>query len=48
VDFKSVHGDDQAPPDERPQTTRRIAAFLLDRTPVTVAQFRTSSPQATT
>jgi sulfatase modifying factor 1 len=33
-------GDDQAPPDERPQTTRRIAAFLLDRTPVTVAQFR--------
>jgi sulfatase modifying factor 1 len=34
-------GDDQAPPDERPQTTRRIAAFLLDRTPVTVAQFRT-------
>ena len=33
-------GDDQAPLDERPQTTRRIAAFLLDRTPVTVAQFR--------
>lgn len=33
-------GDDRAPPDERPQTTRRIAAFLLDRTPVTVAQFR--------
>lgn len=33
-------GDDQAPPDERPQTTRRIGAFLLDRTPVTVGQFR--------
>lgn len=33
-------GDDQAPPDERPQTMRRVDAFLLDQSPVTVGQFR--------
>lgn len=32
-------GDDRAPRDERPQFARDIAAFSLDRTPVTVAQF---------
>ncbi|MFT3725415.1 MAG: SUMF1/EgtB/PvdO family nonheme iron enzyme [Hyphomonadaceae bacterium] len=33
-------GDDHAPRDERPQFALDIAAFKLDRTPVTVAQFR--------
>lgn len=33
-------GDDNAPRDERPQFEMRIPAFALDRTPVTVAQFR--------
>jgi formylglycine-generating enzyme len=33
-------GDYNAPRDERPQFTLKIDAFLLDRTPVTVAQFR--------
>ena len=33
-------GDDQAPRDERPQFLMNVAAFRLDRTPVTVAQFR--------
>jgi|KBSSwiStaDraftv2_1062776.scaffolds.fasta_scaffold00363_14 sulfatase modifying factor 1 len=33
-------GDDTAPPDERPSFTYEGTAFLLDRTPVTVAQFR--------
>jgi sulfatase modifying factor 1 len=33
-------GDDTAPPDERPSFTYETAAFLLDRTPVTVRQFR--------
>jgi sulfatase modifying factor 1 len=33
-------GDDAAPRDERPQFSVAIAAFRLDRTPVTVAQFR--------
>jgi len=32
-------GDDLAPREERPQFTRDIAAFRMDRTPVTVAQF---------
>lgn len=32
-------GDDAAPPDERPAFRYRAAAFLMDRTPVTVAQF---------
>jgi sulfatase modifying factor 1 len=32
-------GDDAAPPDERPAFRYRSAAFLMDRTPVTVAQF---------
>jgi len=33
-------GDDNAPPDEGPSFTSEVTAFLLDRTPVTVAQFR--------
>lgn len=33
-------GDDRAPSDERPQFAMDIAAFEMDRTPVTVAQFR--------
>jgi sulfatase modifying factor 1 len=33
-------GDNAAPPDERPAFRYRAAAFLMDRTPVTVAQFR--------
>lgn len=33
-------GDNQAPSDERPQFTIKVAAFEMDRTPVTVAQFR--------
>lgn len=33
-------GDDHAPSDERPQSVMDIAAFRMDRTPVTVAQFR--------
>ncbi len=33
-------GDDAAPRDERPAFRMKIAAFALDRTPVTVAQFR--------
>lgn len=33
-------GDDQAPHDERPEFQMHIDDFLLDRTPVTVAQFR--------
>ena len=33
-------GDDAAPRDERPQFKLAIAAFRMDRTPVTVAQFR--------
>ncbi|HEY3950945.1 formylglycine-generating enzyme family protein [Phenylobacterium sp.] len=33
-------GDDAAPPDERPAFRYRSPAFLMDRTPVTVAQFR--------
>ena len=33
-------GDDQAPPDERPAFRVQVKTFLLDRTPVTVAQFR--------
>src|SRR5262245_15333517 len=32
-------GDDIAPRDERPQFEMRVAAFALDRTPVTVKQF---------
>jgi formylglycine-generating enzyme len=32
-------GDDAAPRDERPQFEMRVAAFVLDRTPVTVGQF---------
>ncbi len=32
-------GDDLAPRDERPQFEMRVAAFALDRTPVTVRQF---------
>ncbi len=32
-------GDDAAPRDERPQFTADIAAFRMDRSPVTVAQF---------
>lgn len=32
-------GDNEAPSDERPAFTKHFAAFLLDRTPVTVAQF---------
>lgn len=34
-------GDDQAPQDERPQFTYASRPLLVDRTPVTVAQFRT-------
>jgi sulfatase modifying factor 1 len=34
-------GDDTAAPDERPSFTYEGAVFLLDRTPVTVRQFRT-------
>jgi len=33
-------GDDAAPRNERPQFRMNVAAFRLDRTPVTVAQFR--------
>ena len=33
-------GDDQAPRDERPQFLMKVAAFRLDKSPVTVAQFR--------
>jgi Uncharacterized conserved protein len=33
-------GDNEAPPDERPQMMKRVETFLLDRSPVTVAQFR--------
>lgn len=33
-------GDDAAPSDERPQFTMKVADFRMDRTPVTVAQFR--------
>src|SRR5579872_5027592 len=33
-------GDDSAPPDERPAFVYRSKAFLMDRTPVTVLQFR--------
>jgi sulfatase modifying factor 1 len=33
-------GDDAAPRDERPQFRLKLAAFQMDRTPVTVAQFR--------
>lgn len=33
-------GDDRAPRDERPQFALDVAAFRMDRTPVTVAQFR--------
>lgn len=33
-------GDNDAPRDERPQFEMRVAAFALDRTPVTVGQFR--------
>ena len=33
-------GDDHAPSDERPQSVMDVAAFRMDRTPVTVAQFR--------
>ncbi len=33
-------GDDAAPRDERPQFTLDISAYHMDRTPVTVAQFR--------
>jgi len=33
-------GDDAAPRDERPQFTVDISAYRMDRTPVTVAQFR--------
>lgn len=32
-------GDDAAPPDERPQFTYNARPLLMDRTPVTVAQF---------
>src|SRR5579871_147396 len=34
-------GDNAAPHDERPEFRMKIEGFLLDRTPVTVAQFRT-------
>ena len=30
VDFKSVHGDDQAPPDERPQGYERVVSVVRD------------------
>jgi len=33
-------GDNQAPRDERPQFLMEVPAFRLDKTPVTVAQFR--------
>jgi formylglycine-generating enzyme len=33
-------GDDNAPPDERPAFVYRAKPMLMDRTPVTVAQFR--------
>jgi sulfatase modifying factor 1 len=33
-------GDDNAPRDERPEFEMRVPAFALDRTPVTVEQFR--------
>jgi len=33
-------GDDRAPRDERPQFAMDVAAFRMDRTPVTVTQFR--------
>ncbi|MBL8769927.1 MAG: formylglycine-generating enzyme family protein [Phenylobacterium sp.] len=33
-------GDDRAPPDERPQFIYEARPLLMDRTPVTVAQFR--------
>jgi sulfatase modifying factor 1 len=33
-------GDDRAPHDERPRFAMQVGAFLMDRTPVTVAQFR--------
>jgi len=36
----SVIGDDNAPRDERPQFEMEVAAFILDRSPVTVRQFR--------
>ena len=32
-------GEDRAPPDEGPRFRARVGAFLMDRTPVTVAQF---------
>ncbi len=34
-------GDDRAPSDERPQFVMDVAAFRMDLSPVTVAQFRT-------
>jgi sulfatase modifying factor 1 len=32
-------GDDAAPREERPQFTKQVAAFRMDRTPVTTAQY---------